>query len=108
MKYPDNCRYVYQRNAEPWLGNVIGEWITTKFHNAKSLADAATAAVTLKLMERDIKTNGANGGPMSVTEAAGERIASWHVVHYAWMRTCLSAIITCSVEMRRLKGAGEV
>jgi len=31
------CRYVYDRKAEPALGNIIGEWFTRKFHNAKTL-----------------------------------------------------------------------
>lgn len=63
---------MYQRNAEPWLGNVIGQWVTAKFHNAKTLSDAATAAVTLKLMQQDMKSNGVDSGPMRITEAAGE------------------------------------
>ena len=64
-------RYIYARKSEPFLGNIIGEWFTRKFHNAKTIADVATAGVTLKLMSRDIEKNGASGGAMSVTEAVG-------------------------------------
>jgi len=37
-------------------------------------SDGATAAVTLKLMSRDIEKNGSNGGAMSIDEAIGERL----------------------------------
>ena len=35
-------------------------------------SDGATAAVTLKLMSRDIEKNGSDGGAMSIDEAIGE------------------------------------
>ena len=37
-----SCRYVYDRKAEPALGNIIGEWFTRKFHNAKTLVRHVT------------------------------------------------------------------
>ncbi len=63
--------YEYDRKAEPWLGNVIGEFFVRKYHNAATLANAAKAYVSLKLMKRDMETNGADGGPMNPVEAAG-------------------------------------
>ncbi len=38
-------------------------------------SEGATAAVTLKLMSRDIEKNGQGGGTMSIDEAIGARIA---------------------------------
>ena len=63
--------YEYDRKAEPWLGNVIGEFFIRKYHNAATLTNAAKAYVSLKLMKRDMETNGADGGPMNPVEAAG-------------------------------------
>lgn len=70
--------YEYDRKAEPWLGNVIGEFFVRKYHNAATLANAAKAYVSFKLMKRDLDTNGANGGPMNPLEAAGAFLVSFH------------------------------
>ncbi len=32
--------YMYDRKAEPWLGNVVGEWFARKYHNAGTLVRA--------------------------------------------------------------------
>ena len=29
--------YMYDRKAEPWLGNVVGEWFARKYHNAATM-----------------------------------------------------------------------
>ena len=29
--------YMYDRKAEPWLGNIVGEWFARKYHNAATL-----------------------------------------------------------------------
>ena len=64
-------RYVYDRKAEPCLGNIIVEFFTRTFHNAKTLANVASSGITLKLMSHDIDKNGNSGGAMSVSEAVG-------------------------------------
>ena len=52
--FPMRCRYVYDRKAEPALGNIIGEWFTRKFHNAKTLVSSPTfhASGALRLMPK--------------------------------------------------------
>ena len=32
--------YMYDRKAEPWLGNIVGEWFARKYHNAATLVSA--------------------------------------------------------------------
>jgi hypothetical protein len=32
--------YMYDRKAEPWLGNIVGEWFARKYHNAVSIVSA--------------------------------------------------------------------
>lgn len=29
--------YMYDRKAEPWLGNIVGEWFARKYHNAGTM-----------------------------------------------------------------------
>ncbi len=79
--------YEYDRKAEPWLGNIIGEFFMRKYHNAATLANAGKAYISLRLMKRDMETNGSDGGPMNPVEAAGGELPSiCTLAMFSWKR----------------------
>ena len=54
--------YMYDRKAEPWLGNIVGEWFARKYHNAATLVRASEQCITCVQLTPDAEmTAGAQG-----------------------------------------------
>ena len=47
--------YMYDRKAEPWLGNIVGEWFARKYHNAATLVGAVKRCTPYLQPGRDVK-----------------------------------------------------
>jgi hypothetical protein len=51
--------YMYDRKAEPWLGNIVGEWFARKYHNAATLVSVVLHSrlidsITQHCLENDV------------------------------------------------------
>jgi hypothetical protein len=47
--------YMYDRKAEPWLGNIVGEWFARKYHNAATLVSASEGCIRCCQLHSDAK-----------------------------------------------------